>query len=287
MSTSVWENTEEAAKYKDFRPEHPLEIVEKAIEFLKEGFTGPLLQAVDVGCGSGLSTRNLVGRFSSVLGVDLSASMIEEARNSFKGEEGVEFKVSGAEGLPVGDHTAQLVLVGRAIHYFDQNEFFREVDRILCPGGVLAYYSVHFPTVLIKGDEPKSRLVNSIFWGYLDSNLSSYWPVNSFDGVTIGARNRRDYYVNVIKPPFPEVRIDESIHYTRNLSLSTLAGELDTYSAAVTQRKVEGNEIADKMIYEFKTRVKDALDFEDEEEEKTLLQTMNNFYVVMTKKSNK
>ena len=68
----------------------------------------------------------------------------------------------------------QLVIAGRAIHYFKQADFFKEVDRVnncphftsgsyflhsfllysknypkvLVPGGVVAYYSVHFPTVL-------------------------------------------------------------------------------------------------------------------------------------------
>ena len=66
------------------------------------------------------------------------------------------------------------MIAGRAIHYFKQADFFKEVDRVnncchlhlapiffilfysfvknypkvLVPGGVVAYYSVHFPTVL-------------------------------------------------------------------------------------------------------------------------------------------
>merc|ERR1711868_151650 len=84
------------------------------------------------------------------LGVDLSEAMIQEASYSFKQHEAnVSFKVSPAECIPVVDKSTQLVLVGRALHYFDQKTFFKEVDRMLVENGVVAYYSVHFPTVMI------------------------------------------------------------------------------------------------------------------------------------------
>ena len=87
--------------------------------------------AVDVGCGTGMSTRNLFGKFSSVLGVDLSEAMVLEARNCWKDHNNVQFKVAKAEEIPVENNSAQVILVGRAIHYFDQKTFFQEVDRIL------------------------------------------------------------------------------------------------------------------------------------------------------------
>ena len=65
-----------------------------------------------------------------------------------------------------------------------------EVER-----GVVAYYSVHFPTVIVPGSEAKSQEVNEIFWDYMDNKLQPFWPTNQFDGVKIGSRNRRDYYV--------------------------------------------------------------------------------------------
>ena len=77
-----------------------------------------------------MSTRNLFGKFDNVLGVDLSKAMIEEAKECWK-KENVQFKVSGAEKLPVKDSSVQLISVGRAIHYFDPKSFFKEVDRIL------------------------------------------------------------------------------------------------------------------------------------------------------------
>ena len=88
--------------------------------------------AVDVGCGTGMSTRNLFGKFENVLGVDLSEAMVTEAAQCWKQyHPNVAFKVAKAESIPVPDNSTQLILVGRAIHYFDQKTFFKEVDRVL------------------------------------------------------------------------------------------------------------------------------------------------------------
>ena len=282
MQKSIWSATSEVVKYAAIRPEHPPAIVESVLGFLKQQYIGPLSMAVDVGCGSGMSTRNLFGKFDNILGVDLSCAMIEQAKQNFsKSQPNAVFRVAKAETLPVEANSAQMVLVGRAIHYFDQKSFFKEVNRILVPGGVVAYYSVHFPTVLLPEEEEKGSELNDIFWEYLDSRLEPYWPVNAFDGVKIGSRNRRDYYVDGIKAPFDETKVEESISYDREVTLTELARELDTYGGAVNHREVKGDKAADDMMREFIARSKNVLDTESNEFKVT---TRNSFYIVMKRK---
>jgi len=282
MQKSIWSTTSEVVKYSAIRPEHPPAIVDSVLSFLKVKYGGPLSLAVDVGCGSGMSTHNLFGKFDSILGVDLSTAMIEQAKHKFgQTHPAAVFKVSKAETLPVQATSAQMVLVGRAIHYFDQKSFFREVERILVPNGVVAYYSVHFPTVFVPEDKEKSQLVNNIFWEYLDSRLKPYWPVNAFDGVTIGSRNRRDYYVDGIKAPFDETEVDESVSYDRVVTVAELARELDTYGGAVNHREIEGDKAADDMMREFIERAKKVLGTESD---LFKVNTRNSFYIVMKRK---
>ena len=98
-----------------------------------------------------MSTKNLFGRFEQIQGItyqvviiyfgicnflikgfDLSDSMIEEARQCWSQySENVSFEVGRAEAIPLPDNSTQLILVGRAIHYFDHKTFFEEADRIL------------------------------------------------------------------------------------------------------------------------------------------------------------
>ena len=276
---SVWSKTSEAAKYSAKRPEHPVAIVDNVLAFLRKKYSGPMSMALDVGCGTGMSTCNLFGKFDNILGVDLSAAMIEQAKKSYSADS-VEFKVSGAETLPVEDCSVQTVLVGRAIHYFDQKTFFQEANRILVPGGVLAYYSVHFPTVFVENDEEKSKHINDIFWDYMDTYLEKYWTRNAFDGQLIGARNRRDYYVNM-KHPFAETEVDETVSYDREVTIADLARELDTYSAAVKHREEKGDKAADDMIEEFVLRVKKALGTDNDHQ---MVMARNSFFTVMARK---
>jgi len=273
--SSIWAAAGEAAKYRLSRPEHPAAIVEAVVAFLREGYTGAALsQALDVGCGSGLSTKNLVPHFPRVLGVDVSSAMVEEARSSHP-LAGLEFATGSADHLPLPDASVQVVMAGRAIHYFNQEQFFQEVHRVLAPGGVVAYYSVHFPTVLHEG-------VNSLWWSILDSDqLKPFWPVNPGDGHIIGARNRRDYYIHTIQAPYTETRVDESVSYDRPLALSTLAAELDTYSAVVRHRQSLGEGAAPSLASTFLSSAMAALDTSDPDIE---VITRNSFFIVMAKK---
>jgi len=285
MQKSIWSAASEVLKYNSIRPDHPVQIVDNVIKFLRQKFNGDFKKAVDVGCGTGMSTKNLFGKFEQVLGVDLSEAMVEEARQCFSQySANVTFEAARAEAIPVPDNSTQLILVGRAIHYFDQKTFFEEVDRILVTNGVVAYYSVHFPTVIIPENDEASKAVNDIFWDYLDNKLSPFWPHNQFDNTKIGSRNRRDYYVNGIVCPFKETEVDETISYEREMTLAELARELDTYGGAVRHRDIEGNTAADDMIAEFKRRALNALGSTASPDDVNIL-TKNSFFVVMKRKS--
>ena len=51
------------------------------------------------------------------------------------------FRFGSAEDLPVKDSSVTLITAGRAIQYFDFPKFFRECQRALAPGGIVAFYS--------------------------------------------------------------------------------------------------------------------------------------------------
>lgn len=106
-----------------------------------------------------------------MLGVDASEAMVAEASQAGY-HNSLRFMTASAEKLPVPDGSVQLALVGRAIHYFDTQAFYRELNRVLIDGGIVCYYSVHFPSVTCPSDSAFGAHVHKVFWDYLQNKLT-------------------------------------------------------------------------------------------------------------------
>lgn len=100
---------------------------------------GPVRSVLDVGCGIGGSSRILAQRFEAeVLGVTLSSGQVERARALTPSHLGARFEVADALHLPVADQSQDLVWSCESgEHMPDKPAFFREMARVLAPGGTL------------------------------------------------------------------------------------------------------------------------------------------------------
>jgi SAM-dependent methyltransferase len=92
-------------------------------------------RVLDVGTGTGIAAFALAARFpgAEVVGVDLAADMIDEARRKTPPElaERVRFEVADASRLPFPDHSFDLVTLNNMIPFFD------ELGRVLTPEGTV------------------------------------------------------------------------------------------------------------------------------------------------------
>jgi ubiquinone/menaquinone biosynthesis C-methylase UbiE len=91
----------------------------------------------DLGCGPGQVARYLDGRGVKVCGMDLSAGMIERARQL---NPGIEFNQGDMRALPVQDNTWAGIAAFYAIVNLppsDTVQALREMLRVLVPGGRL------------------------------------------------------------------------------------------------------------------------------------------------------
>lgn len=57
------------------------------------------------------------------------------------------FRVGTAEKFNLDDDSVQLVTACQCAHWFNLDTFYKEVGRVLQPGGVLALYGYNFPQI--------------------------------------------------------------------------------------------------------------------------------------------
>jgi arsenite methyltransferase len=98
---------------------------------------------LDLGSGAGtdlLIAAQMTGAAGRVIGVDMTATMIERARQSATemGLTNVELHESLIEALPLDDASVDVVISNGVIDLVpDKDAVFDEIDRVLRPGGRL------------------------------------------------------------------------------------------------------------------------------------------------------
>ena len=107
------------------------------------GRVEPASVVVDLGCGAGtdlLIAAQMTGAAGRVIGVDMTATMLERARQSATemGLRNVELHESLIEALPLDDASVDVVISNGVIDLVpDKDAVFDEIDRVLRPGGRL------------------------------------------------------------------------------------------------------------------------------------------------------
>ncbi len=100
-------------------------------------------QALDFGCGLGRLTQALGAHFPHVLGLDISSSMVEQARSLNARGEVCEFRVNADADLrQVSSNTIDFIYSSITLQHIDpeySRVYLAEFIRVLRPGGVLVF----------------------------------------------------------------------------------------------------------------------------------------------------
>lgn len=127
-----------AERYAFGRPYFHPRIIDQIKEYLC--LREVLPTALDVGCGTGLSTIALQTIAKEIVGVDLSDEMIALAPEVHN----IKFLVSSAENLPFDKNKFDLITLSQVFHWLDREKFLKEAHRALRAGGWLAVYDNYF-----------------------------------------------------------------------------------------------------------------------------------------------
>ncbi len=163
-----------------------------ALASLKEGET-----VIDLGSGGGLDcflAAKKVGAKGKVIGIDMTAEMLERARVNAKkgGFQNVEFRLGEIENMPVADNTADIIISNCVVNLSpDKQRVFNEAYRVLKSNGRLMISDM----VLLK--ELPDRVKSSVL---------------AYVGCIAGADLKEDYLRKIKQAGFRNIEVVAENH---------------------------------------------------------------------------
>jgi SAM-dependent methyltransferase len=121
-----------AQAYAEYRPDYPLDAVRWCVAPVGRDLAA--LRVLDLGAGTGKLTAQLASLGADVTAVEPDPAMLAELR---RGLPSVPALSGSAEAIPLADGSADAVLCGQALHWFNLDRALPEIARVLAPGGTL------------------------------------------------------------------------------------------------------------------------------------------------------
>jgi SAM-dependent methyltransferase len=155
----------DAERYDRARPSYPQEMVERIVA------AAPGRDFLDVGCGTGIATRQFQAAGCRVLGVDVDARMAAQARRG-----GLEVEVAKFEVWDARGRTFDAVVAGQTWHWIDPVAGAAKAAEVLRPGGRLAvFWNVMAPAPEI------AAAFSAVYRRALPDAPANFWSMNPLD----------------------------------------------------------------------------------------------------------
>jgi len=192
---------------------------------------------LDLGSGAGFDcflAADKVGESGRVIGVDMTAEMIEKAReNARKGDyRNVEFRLGEIENLPMADNSVDVVISNCVINLSpDKKRVYEEAFRILKPGG-----RVMVSDIALLKELPAA----------LKGNIAAYV------GCVAGATTREEYLATVAAVGFKDVEIVNEVNVKGLYDEATVSFGLTEDEITEEQLREAGDSMISMQIQAFK-----------------------------------
>ncbi|KAL1585064.1 hypothetical protein WHR41_06471 [Cladosporium halotolerans] len=167
-------STFSAASYAAFRPSYPQSLYNAILAY----HHGPKNFCLDLGCGTGIMTRELSKHFTRGLGTDPSPGMITQANQNSPSSQYANLTFARGSAETGSSHLApssvDAVVAAQAAHWFDYAALWPEMSRIVRPGGTLAFFGYKDHVFV---DFPKAtEIMQRYAYDPHPDLLGSYWP---------------------------------------------------------------------------------------------------------------
>lgn len=144
--------------YAKYRPTYPAVVFDYIFSLIENKNV-----AWDCATGNGQVATKLAKKFTLVKATDLSASQLKNSTPL----NNIDYSVQLAEKTNFKNHQFDLITVSQAIHWFNFNEFYAEVNRTLKPNGYLVVIGYGLASVTPK--------INNLINYFYNDILGKYW----------------------------------------------------------------------------------------------------------------
>ena len=180
--------------------------------------------------------------------------------------------MGSADELPNESQSVELLTACQSVHWFDLQKFFKEVDRVLTPNGVLALFGYRMPDISHEKFPNEQRIQNLIHRFYMNPSL--IWSKKE--------RQLVDEGLESISLPFSDIVRKDKFEVEINASANELRGYVLSWSAYNTLSKVS-EEKTQKFLNSFDDEIKDI--FGDKGFDEIQLKIHFNYYLLMGRKA--
>ena len=191
--------------YRKFRPNYPSDLLEEILNLTKnKDFLW------DVGTGNGQVAVALAAGFKKVFATDISAKQIENAVP----KDNIIYSLQKAEITDFEPNTFDLITVAQAVHWFDFEDFYKEVQRVGKKEGILAIWG--YGLLQISPD------IDILITDFYTNTIGSYWDAE---------RKHIDNAYESIPFPFKNIPLKKNYFIENEWTIEALEGYLYTWSS--------------------------------------------------------
>ncbi|GJM33055.1 MAG: methyltransferase [Saprospiraceae bacterium] len=214
--------SDQSELYKKFRPVYPKALYDEIMQWVD-----CRQLCWDCGTGNGQVAKELAAYFDQVVATDISESQI---RAAFQ-KKNIHYKVERAEKTTFERHQFDLVTVAQAMHWFDQEQFCREVKRVTKNGGIIAIWGYGLIRIDKKVDPFVERFYREV--------VGPYWDQE---------RRYIDQHYATIAFDFESIEVSKALSIKDQWTLATFEGYLNSWSAVKNFIKANGQNPVPELI---------------------------------------
>lgn len=220
--------SEQSDLYARYRPEYPAEMYDFIFSHLSS-----YQRAWDCATGSGQMAKVLSNYFDEVIATDISEEQLSHAPQKTN----ISYQIAPAEdsGLP-SDHF-DLITVAQAIHWFNIEQFYAEVQRVGRNNALIAVIGYG----MVRIDNKANPVIDELY----EKSFGTYFNKN---------RQYLDEGYRTLPFPFDEIAYTEFTN-TLNWTLDDLEGYFNSWSAVQKMKSELAINPADKAIKQLRQKL--------------------------------